>query len=91
MFLPGVSLIPRARRCTMMLIMSRRRSPNRTATRMVGAAVAVPEADRFYDLCLAAGTTQSDVVRTAMRAFMSANSHLLPAAEQEVLPLREAS
>ena len=44
-----------------------------------------------YDLCLAAGTTQSDVVRTAMRAFMSANSHLLPAAEQEVLPLREAS
>ena len=75
----------------MMLIMSRRRKPDRAVTRMVGAAVPVPEADRFSDLCVATGTTQSDVLRDAMRAFMSANSHLLDAAEQEVLPLREAS
>lgn len=70
-------------------LMGRPRRPDRVLTRNVGAAVPVDDADRMAEMCARVGTTQSEVIRAALYAFMA--EHAADEGSQEVLPLRQAS
>lgn len=65
--------------------MGRPRLQNRVMTRVVGAAVTVKDADLFADVCLRAGTTQSEVLRAAIYAYLA--EHALDDTSAEELPL----
>lgn len=63
-----------------------KRPTARPAMRNVSAQLPQDEADAFYDLCYAVGTTGASVLRRAAMEFMAEHQHEM-SREQRELPL----